>query len=172
MDRYSTPYSDAKPTEFVFYVISRMINVQARQHSQNCFCLPSEKGYTLKRMYWVNLFASNRTKLALFACKLLLFRVHFITTRFNKLHYKNTPVFKYIENFTTKKLKVFRLALFASKLLLFRVPQHFITTRFNISHYKNTPVFKYIDNFTTKNWKFSDKNSDMLSYFCSKQGTR
>ena len=25
-----------------------------------------------------------------------------------------------------------------------------------------------IENFTTKNWKFSDKNSDIFSYFCSK----
>ena len=31
-----------------------------------------------------------------------------------------------------------------------------------------TRLFKYIENFTTKNWKFSDKNSDIFSYFCSK----
>ena len=28
--------------------------------------------------------------------------------------------------------------------------------------------YKYIENFTSKNWKFSDKNSDIFSYFCSK----
>ena len=31
-----------------------------------------------------------------------------------------------------------------------------------------TRLFKYIENFTTKNWKFSDKNSDIFTYFCSK----
>ena len=31
-----------------------------------------------------------------------------------------------------------------------------------------TRLFKYTKNFTTKNWKFSDKNSDIFSYFCSK----
>ena len=31
-----------------------------------------------------------------------------------------------------------------------------------------TCLFKYIENFTTKNWKFSDKNSDIFSYFSSK----
>ena len=31
-----------------------------------------------------------------------------------------------------------------------------------------TSLFKYIENFTTKNWKFSDKNSDIFLYFCSK----
>ena len=31
-----------------------------------------------------------------------------------------------------------------------------------------TLQFKYIENFTTKNWKFSDKNSDIFVYFCSK----
>ena len=30
-----------------------------------------------------------------------------------------------------------------------------------------TRLFKYIENFTTKNLKFSDKNSDIFSYFCS-----
>ena len=31
-----------------------------------------------------------------------------------------------------------------------------------------TRLFKYIENFTIKNWKFSDKNSDIFLYFCSK----
>ena len=33
---------------------------------------------------------------------------------------------------------------------------------------KRKSLFKYIENFTTKKWKFSDKNSDIFSYFCSK----
>ena len=31
-----------------------------------------------------------------------------------------------------------------------------------------TCLYKYIENFTSKNGKFSDKNSDSFSYFCSK----
>ena len=31
-----------------------------------------------------------------------------------------------------------------------------------------TRLFKDTKTFTTKNWKFSDKNSDIFSYFCSK----
>ena len=31
-----------------------------------------------------------------------------------------------------------------------------------------TSLFKYTEIFTTKNWNFSDKNSDIFSYFCSK----
>ena len=50
-----------------------------------------------------------------------------------------------------------------SHLSLFRAyesaPGHNIT---------KTRLFKYIENFTTKNWKFSDTNSDIFSYFCSK----
>ena len=35
-------------------------------------------------------------------------------------------------------------------------------------HITKTSLFKCIENFTTKKWKFSDKNSDIFSYFCSK----
>ena len=31
-----------------------------------------------------------------------------------------------------------------------------------------TCLFKYTENFPTKKWKFSDKNSDIVSYFCWK----
>ena len=31
-----------------------------------------------------------------------------------------------------------------------------------------TRLFKYTENFTTITWKFSDKSSDIFSYFCSK----
>ena len=31
-----------------------------------------------------------------------------------------------------------------------------------------TFLFKYTENFTSKNWNFSDKNSDIFSYFCWK----
>ena len=33
---------------------------------------------------------------------------------------------------------------------------------------RKTRLFKYVENFATKNWKFSDKNSDIFSYLCSK----
>ena len=31
-----------------------------------------------------------------------------------------------------------------------------------------TRLLKYTKNFTTKKWKFSNKNSDVFLYFCSK----
>ena len=41
------------------------------------------------------------------------------------------------------------------------------TTKYNL-HYHNitkTRLFKYTENCTTKEWKFSDKNSDILYFF-------
>ena len=32
----------------------------------------------------------------------------------------------------------------------------------NLFDITKTRLFKYIENFTSKNWKFSDKNSDIL----------
>ena len=36
------------------------------------------------------------------------------------------------------------------------------------SYITKTCLFKYTENFTIKKWKFSDKNSDIFSYFCWK----
>ena len=41
-----------------------------------------------------------------------------------------------------------------------------------VSFITKTRLFKYIENVTTTNWKFSDKNSDIFSYFCSKYRLR
>ena len=79
----------------------------------------------------------------------------------HRKHIRADSIFHDISNDTLINIGLFRHRKYPkSPFKIWRLRIKIIITK--------TRLFKCIENFISENWKFSDKNSDIFSHFCSK----